>query len=62
MEDHKFYSQKEILDIFKIHRQTLNNWRRNGNINYVKINNRKFLYFLPEIKIIHEENESSKSL
>ena len=62
MEEQKLYSQKEILNIFKIHRQTLNNWRRNGTIKYVKINERKFLYELPETKIIHEKNELSKSL
>ena len=33
MEDKK-YTQKEILEIFNIHRQTLNNWRRNGTIKY----------------------------
>jgi predicted site-specific integrase-resolvase len=47
--------------MFKVHRQTLNNWRRNGTIKYKKVNQRKFLYLLPETKII-QENESSKSL
>jgi len=61
MEDQNLYSKKEILEKFKITRQTLNNWRRNGTIKYVKMNDRKFLYELPETKII-QENESSKSL
>lgn len=61
MEDQKTYSQKEILNMFNIHRQTLNNWRRNGTIKYKKINNRKFLYYLLKSKII-QENESSKNL
>jgi predicted site-specific integrase-resolvase len=61
MEDQKLYSKKEILEKFKITRQTLNNWRRKGTIKYVKMNDRKFLYELPETKII-QENESSKSL
>jgi predicted site-specific integrase-resolvase len=61
MEEQKLYSQKQILEIFKIHRQTLNNWRRNGTIKYVKLNERKFLYELPKIKII-QEDEPSKSL
>lgn len=60
MKDKK-YTQKEILEIFKIHRQTLNNWRRRGKIKYEKINERKFLYYLPESKII-QENESSTDL
>jgi predicted site-specific integrase-resolvase len=55
------YTQKEILEMFNIHRQTLNNWRRNGTIKYEKLNQRKFLYYLPETKII-QEDESSKSL
>ncbi len=62
MKEQKLYSQKEILNIFKIHRQTLNNWRRNGTIKYVKMNERKFLYEIPETKIIREGNESSKNL
>ena len=62
MEEQKLYSKKEILSIFKITRQTLNNWRRNGTIKYIKINERKFLYYLPETKIICEGNESPKNL
>jgi len=57
MEDKK-YTQKEILEIFGIHRQTLNNWRRNGTIKYEKINQRNFLYYLPETKIIQEDGPS----
>jgi predicted site-specific integrase-resolvase len=60
MEDKK-YTQKEILELFNIHRQTLNNWRRNGTIKYEKLNQRKFLYYLPETKII-QENESPKEI
>jgi len=61
MEDQNLYSKKEILEKFKITRQTLNNWRRNGTIKYIKMNNRKFLYALPETKIIQEDG-SPKSL
>lgn len=57
MEDRK-YTAREILGIFKIHRQTLNNWRRDGNIKYEKINERKFLYYLPESKIIREDGKN----
>ncbi len=56
MEDKK-YTAKEILDIFQIHRQTLNNWRRSGSIRYEKINDRKFFYYLPESKIIQEDGK-----
>jgi predicted site-specific integrase-resolvase len=61
MEDKKLYSKKEILEIFQITRQTLNNWRRKGIIQYIKLNDRKFMYYLPKNKII-QENESSKNL
>jgi predicted site-specific integrase-resolvase len=55
MED--WYTSKQILDLFKIHRQTLNNWRNNGTIVYKKINARKFMYQLPKSKIINNVNE-----
>ena len=61
MEEQKLYSKKEILEIFKITRQTLNNWRRSGRVQYIKMNNRKFMYHLPETKII-QENGPSKNL
>jgi predicted site-specific integrase-resolvase len=60
MED-KWYTYKQIIEMFGICKQTLNNWRRKGTIKYKKINNRTFLYCLPEIKII-QENELSKDL
>jgi predicted site-specific integrase-resolvase len=59
MED--WYTYKEILKLLGIHKQTLNNWRRNGNIIYKKLSPKIFLYKLPEIKFI-QENESSKNL
>jgi predicted site-specific integrase-resolvase len=61
MEEQKLYSKKEILGLFKITRQTLNNWRRKGIIQYIKLNDRKFMYYLPKNKII-QENGSPKSL
>ena len=54
------YTQQEILTIYKIHRQTLNNWRRSGKIKYKKINCRKFLYYLPEFKIIQEDGSKTR--
>ena len=50
----EWHTYKEIIDMFGISKQTLNNWRRNGTITYSKINSRKFLYKIPEIKIIQE--------
>jgi predicted site-specific integrase-resolvase len=45
----EWYTYGEIIEMFGIHKQTLNNWRRNGTIKYIEINKRKFLYKLPEI-------------
>ena len=57
MEEEKLYTAKEIMNRFNIHKQTLNNWRRNGTISYKKINSRKFLYKLPDSKIIQENGK-----
>ena len=59
MED--WYTYKEILEKLQIHKQTLNNWRRNGNIIYKKLSPKTFMYKFPETKII-QENGTSKSL
>jgi predicted site-specific integrase-resolvase len=62
MEDEKWYTYKQIIEMFGICKQTLNNWRRNGTIKYKKINKKTFLYNLPENKIIQENNELPKNL
>lgn len=59
--EEKWYTYKEIIDIIKISRQSLNNWRRNGNIIYKKLSPKTFLYQLPENKII-QENGLSKDV
>jgi predicted site-specific integrase-resolvase len=59
--DKDWYTYKEIIELFQITSQTLNNWRRNGTIIYKKFNQRTFLYQLPENKSI-QENGTSKSL
>lgn len=56
-----WYHSKQIIELFHITPQTLNNWRRNGTIKYEKINKRLFLYQLPETKMI-QENGPSKSI
>jgi hypothetical protein len=56
MEDEKWYTYKQIIEMFGICKQTLNNWRRNGTVKYKKINKKTFLYNLPENKTIQEEN------
>ena len=58
----KWYTYKEILQLTGVHKQTLNNWRRNGNIIYKKLSKKTFLYQLPETKIIQEVYGLSKNL
>ena len=60
MED-KWYTYEQIISMFGICKQTLNNWRKNGTIHYKKITKKTFLYQLPETKFI-QENELSKNL
>ena len=43
--------------MFGICKQTLNNWRRNGNIQYKKITAKTFMYQLPESKVIKEDGK-----
>ncbi len=40
----EFYTSEEILELFKIHKQTLKNWRKENKIPFVKITRKKILY------------------
>ena len=60
--EEKWYTYKEIIDMFGICKQTLNNWRKNGTIYYKKITKKTFMYQLPENKNNIQGNELSKSL
>lgn len=53
----EWYTYKQIIQMFGICKQTLNNWRRAGTIRYKKMNQRTFLYQLPETNIIKEGGE-----
>jgi predicted site-specific integrase-resolvase len=57
----KWYTYKQIIEMFGICKQTLNNWRRNGNIIYKKISYRTYMYKIPETKVIQEKSEKEKS-
>jgi predicted site-specific integrase-resolvase len=57
----EWYTYRQIIEMFGITKQTLNNWRRNGTIVYKIINKRKFMYQLPISKIIHN-NEIRKTI
>ena len=53
----KWYTYKEIIEMFGICKQTLYNWRKTGVIEYKKITYRTFMYKLPENKIIQEDGK-----
>ena len=55
--EEQWYTYTQIIKMFGICKQTLNNWRRNGNIQYKKITNKTFLYKLPETKVITENGK-----
>lgn len=55
--EEKWYKSIEIIEMFNISTQTLNNWRRAGTIRYKTLNKRNFLYQLPETKIIQENGK-----
>jgi len=59
--EEKWYTYKEIIEMFGICKQTLYNWRKSGIIKYQKITYRTFMYQIPETKII-QEDEPSKNL
>lgn len=54
MED-RWYTYKEIIQLFGICKQTLYNWRLNGTIEYKEITKKIFLYKLPKGKNIQED-------
>lgn len=59
----ELYTYKQIIEMFGICKQTLNNWRKTGVIKYKKITKKTFMYALPENKNKNiQENEPSKSL
>jgi len=58
----KWYTYKEIVDTYKISRQTLNNWRRKGLIMYKKISKKTFMYTFPETNIIQEKYEKRNKI
>jgi predicted site-specific integrase-resolvase len=55
--EEKWHTYKEILELLGVHKQTLNNWRRNGNIIYKRLSSKTFLYKLPETENIQEHEK-----
>ena len=62
MEELKWHTYHQIIEMLGITKQTLNNWRKNGTIRYRKLTKKTFLYQLPETKIIQGNYESPKNL
>jgi predicted site-specific integrase-resolvase len=59
--EEKWYTYKEIVEMFGICKQTLYNWRKNRTIEYKVLTKKTYMYKLPENKNI-QENGSQKSL
>jgi predicted site-specific integrase-resolvase len=57
----EWYTYKEVIEVTGISKQTLNNWRKNGNIIFKKLSPKTFLYQFPEKNFplinITQENE-----
>ena len=58
----EWLTYKETVKKLGVTKQTLNNWRRNGNIIYKKLSPKTFLYSIPETKIIQEKNEKRNQI
>lgn len=58
--EEKWYTYKQIIEMFGICKQTLYNWRKNGIIEYKVLTKKTYMYKLPKNKIL--ENESSENL
>ena len=55
----EYYSTEELLNILKIHNQTLYRWRKSGKINYIKLGKKTFLYNKNDINKMLNKNEET---
>ena len=44
MDYNEYYTTEEVRNIFKIHNQTLYNWRKSGKINFIRLTPKNILY------------------
>lgn len=42
--NNEYYSTEELLNLFKVHTQTLYRWRKSGKINFIQLGKKTFLY------------------
>ncbi len=52
----EFYTSQDILEIFKIHNQTLKNWRKRKVIPFIKITKKKIVYPKNAITLMLDKN------
>lgn len=45
----QWYTSEEIMEMFKISKQTLYRWRKLGTIEFVALNSRNFRYKFPKL-------------
>ncbi len=46
----EYYTSKEVLELLKIHQQTLYRWRKKGKIDFIKLGRKTFLYRKTDIE------------
>jgi len=52
--EEKWYTYKEIIEMFGICKQTLYNWRKNGTIEYKVLTKKTYMYKLPKNKNVQD--------
>ena len=60
----EYYTSKEIIDLFRIHRQTLYRWKQENRIRFIKVGKRKTIYKKSDIEKMlgntEQETENAK--
>ena len=44
MQNNEYYTNEEVLEILKIHNQTLYRWRKANKVKFIQLSKKKFLY------------------
>lgn len=63
MNGNRTYTKKEVADIFRVTKETVDNWRRNGVIKAIKVGERAVRFTREEVERLlnNRENGTDKS-
>lgn len=50
----KVYTIKEVAEVFRVHKNTINNWKKSGKLPYVKVG-RRVLFKESDVKKLMDE-------